>query len=85
MSIGVRASWLRFLGGSRARGFVSRSFVLGFLCVLLTCVGFLVWFHLDTGSNMAVFALCHSVELCREVGGTHLWVLAVASSLVAAS
>ena len=54
------------------------------------CWGLLASLHLwlvhvfDTDSNMAVFALCHLMEFCREVGGTHLWVLAVVSLLVAA-
>ena len=70
-----------------SRGFVSRSFwCWGFLASFLLC-GCLVWilsrFHLDTDSNMAFFLLGHSMELCREVGGTHLWVLAVAILLVA--
>ena len=70
--------------GSRARGFVSRFRCWGFLASLLLCG--LPWLvHVfDTDSNMAVFALCHLMEFCREVGGTHLWVLAVVSLLVAA-
>ena len=46
--------------------------VLGFPRVLSPVWVALSRFHLDTGSNMAVFALCHSMELCREVGSTHL-------------
>ena len=86
VSIGVRASWLGFVGGFPAVLSHVR-FGVGVSSRPFTCVGCLVWimsrFHLDTDSNMAVFLLGHSMELCREVGGTHLWVHAVASLLVA--
>ena len=69
VSIGVLASWPCFWGlGSRARGFVSRFRCWGFLASLHLCG--LPWLvHVfDTDSNMAVFALCHLMKFCREVG-----------------
>ena len=87
VSIGVRASWLGFVGRFVPAVLSHVRFGVGVSSRPFTCVGCLVWFmyrfHLDTDSNMAVFVLGHAMELCREVGGTHLWVLAVASLLVA--
>ena len=87
VSIGVRASWLGFVGGLFPRFCLTFVSVLGFPHVLSP-----VWVALSGSCPGSIstliptwlfFLLGHSMELCREVGGTHLWVLAVASLLVA--
>ena len=86
VSIGVRASWLGFVGGFFPRLSHVR-FGVGFPHVLSP-----VWVALSGSCPCSISTLIptwqflllgHSMELCREVGGTHLWVLAVASLLVA--
>ena len=72
VSIDVRASWLGFVGVSCPRFCLTFVSVLGFPRVLspvwVALSGSCPGFHLDTDSDMAVFVLGHSMELCREVG-----------------